>query len=70
MEELSGKGKKKRRVLIISDGKRGHVHQTEGVARKLKGIIGKKLEIKMSKPYYLFLVAMSYLARRLNFRLL
>ncbi|HPN95270.1 MAG: hypothetical protein BWY28_02112 [bacterium ADurb.Bin236] len=67
MEELTGKGKKKRRVLIISDGKRGHVHQTEGVARKLKGIIGKKLEIKMSKPYYLFLVAMSFMARRFKF---
>jgi uncharacterized protein len=60
-------GKPKRRVLIVSDGKRGHVHQTEGVVRKLPNSIGKKLDIKMSKPYYLFLVLMSYLARRINF---
>ncbi|MFA6448164.1 MAG: ELM1/GtrOC1 family putative glycosyltransferase [bacterium] len=60
-------GKAKRRVLIVSDGKRGHVHQTEGVVRKLPNSIGKKLEIRMSKPYYLFLVAMSCLARRFNF---
>lgn len=57
----------KRRVLIISDGKRGHVHQTEGVVRKLHNVVGKKLEIQMSKPYYLFLVLMSFLSRRIKF---
>ncbi len=67
MREEKKTGKTKRRVLIISDGKRGHVHQTEGVVRKLPNSIGKKLEIRMSKIYYLFLVAMSLLARRINF---
>ncbi len=67
MAEGRKAGKPKRRVLIVSDGKRGHVHQTEGVVRKLPNSVGKKLEIRMSKPYYLFLVLMSYLARRINF---
>lgn len=65
----SGKNppKAKKRILIVSDGKRGHVHQTEGVVRKLRHVIGKKIEINMSKPYYLFLVLMSFLARRFTF---
>jgi len=67
MSDEKKTGKTKRRVLIISDGKRGHMHQTEGVVRKLPNSIGKKLEIRMSKLYYLFLVVMSILARRINF---
>ncbi len=59
--------KVKKRILIVSDGKRGHIHQTEGVVRKLRNVIGKKIEIKISKPYYLFLVFVSFLARRINF---
>jgi len=54
-------------VLIVSDGKRGHVHQTEGVVRKLHNVVGKKLEITVTKPYYIFLVLMSFLARRMKF---
>lgn len=57
----------KKKVLIVSDGKRGHVHQTEGVVRKLRNVVGKKFEVKMSKPYYLFLVMMSFIARRFSF---
>jgi hypothetical protein len=60
-------GKTKLKVLIVSDGKRGHAHQTEGVVRKMPNAIGRKLEIRMSKAYYLFLVLMSYLARRIKF---
>jgi uncharacterized protein len=67
MREKKNNGIAKRRVLIVSDGKRGHVHQTEGVVRRLHGVVGKKLEIKMSKTYYFFLVMMSFIARRIDF---
>jgi len=58
---------KQKKVLIVSDGKRGHVHQTEGVVRRLRNAVGRKLEIRMSKPYYFFLIVMSFLARRFRF---
>lgn len=67
MNEPKKTGKSKLKVLIVSDGKRGHVHQTEGVVRKMPNAIGRKLEIHVSKSYYIFLVLMSYLARRIKF---
>lgn len=58
---------RKKRILIVSDGKRGHVHQTEGVVHKMHGVVGKKVEIRMGKFYYLLLLFFAFAARRLRF---
>ncbi|HOO55367.1 MAG TPA: ELM1/GtrOC1 family putative glycosyltransferase [bacterium] len=67
MQRWDNTAKRKWRVLIVSDGKRGHVHQTEGVVRKLHNVIGKKFEITIGKGYYLFLVFISIIARHVSF---
>lgn len=58
---------KPRKVLLISDGKRGHEHQSRGVVDKLENVSVRKLDISMSGTYYLFLVFVSLLARRIRF---
>lgn len=59
--------KQQKRILIVSDGKRGHVHQTTGVVHKLRNAAPRTLEIAMKKGYYLFLVFVCILARRARF---
>ncbi|MEW6202511.1 MAG: ELM1/GtrOC1 family putative glycosyltransferase [bacterium] len=59
--------RRKIRVLIVSDGKRGHVHQSEGVVRKMRNIAARKIEIRMGKLSYLFLILIALLARYLRF---
>ena len=58
---------KKKKLLIVSDGKRGHLHQTQGVAGKLKNTVTKQIDITMPITYYLFLVFVSVLSRRFRF---
>jgi hypothetical protein len=58
---------KSRKVLLVSDGKRGHEHQTRGVVDKLGNVTVRQFDIAMSTPYYLFLIFVSMLARRLRF---
>ncbi|MFH1539077.1 MAG: ELM1/GtrOC1 family putative glycosyltransferase [bacterium] len=58
---------RKKRILIVSDGKRGHLHQMEGVVHRMHGVVGKKVEIRMSKPYYYLLLLLAFAARRLSF---
>ncbi|MEW5947116.1 MAG: ELM1/GtrOC1 family putative glycosyltransferase [bacterium] len=55
--------KRKRRVLIISDGKRGHVHQTEGIVSRMTNVVAKKAEVRMGKAYCFFLVFVAILSR-------
>lgn len=54
---------RQKKILIISDGKRGHVHQTSGVTGKLRGAAVKTLDISMTKSYYLFLVMLALLTK-------
>lgn len=54
---------RQKRILIVSDGKRGHVHQTAGVVSKLPDATARTLDISMTKSYYFFLVMLAVAAK-------
>lgn len=58
---------RRKKVLIVSDGKRGHVHQTEGVLHKMRGAVGRKVEIRMTRGGYWLLLAFVLFSRRFRF---